>query len=284
MSAADGDNLNPAHADPDRLLRTNRDGEKASVLEVMESGLNGEYADRLPGLHTLMRTGRDEDRFWATYLLAAWADPEALRQVAEWAAQPDAVPWGDVPISEHRFLGVDETFEILADAVHTSVLMYDATPERRTAQLAGVNALLRLAPTHWIGTKVAGTLALAGDLLDQALPELRDAVQRSVEVLRNDREPLRTHELQTLELLALLTEADDAAAASAAEQLIEPLTARRQLHSLAKVTQPPAGPRTTAVHRKVERVLMAEDATRSAADAVPDGDGPDQDADTGSSA
>lgn len=248
--------------DPDRLLFTDASGRRVDVDDVLKGGLDGQYADRLPGLRALLRGGDPEHRFWAGYLLASWADPDGLRQLAEWAADPDHVPWGDTPISTHRFLGVDETFDLLAGAVHTSVLLYNGTPQLRALQLAAVKALLRLAPTHWLGSKLAGTLALDDDLLRQALPELNDAIQRSVGVLREGNEPFPTHELQTLLLLELLVEADDAAAASVAADLVEPLAERHRLRNLAEATRHATGPRTAAVHQRLLELLEADGGRR----------------------
>lgn len=138
---------------------------------------------------------------------------------------PWAVPPGQPPLNAHRYMGVDVSFEFLGDGLARSFLEEEQRPEIEALQLEALKALLRLAPTHWLGHGVVSAIVLGEDLHDplfttQLGDELRAAVTESVRRLRTGPPPKFELDLQTIELLAFLVPLDDRAAAEAVEGLI----------------------------------------------------------------
>jgi hypothetical protein len=127
---------------------------------------------------------------------------------------PWAVPPGQPPLNPHRYMGVDVSFEFLGDGLARSFLEEEQRPEIEALQLEALKALLRLAPTHWLGHGVVSAIVLGEDLHDplfttQLGDELRAAVTESVRRLRTGPPPKFELDLQTIELLAFLVPLDD---------------------------------------------------------------------------
>jgi hypothetical protein len=243
---------------PQALLRTDHHGNPVELEKLMKAGLDGQYADRVPALRELLHADDPFDRFDACYLLASWGDPAGLRQIAEWAAHPSEVPWGDRYPSTHRLYPVEDTYEVLAGALMTSFLQ-DPDPERRQSQVAAAKALLGLASTHFVGITLMGALMQDPSFPAEIRDELRRAVEDSVRVLREGRGGPFDPEFQTISLVDLLATMDDEAAATAAETLAEVLAHQpRWLELLARLTDSP-GPRTRAIATRVRHLIAISD-------------------------
>lgn len=261
-------------ADLDAVVFTDRNGTQVSLGDLFGDPGWVRYEDLIPQLRALMRAPDAPvyHRVLAAELLLQEADPVGLAQLIEWASSPDQVPWavppGRPPLNPHRHMGVDVSFEFLGDGLARSFLEEEQAPEVQVLQLEALKALLRLAPTHWLGSRVVSAIVLGEDLHDplfatQLRDELRAAVTESVRRLRKGPPPKFDLDLQTIELLTFLVRLDDTAAAEAAEGLIEVLADDPQrLRDLRQALDGDAGPRTEAVRDRLDRLV----ATRSGPD------------------
>jgi hypothetical protein len=211
--------MEQAHQSPEQLLYTDDQGNRVSVDEVMLSGMEGRYQNRVPALRDLMKAPGDPlQRFEACFLLASWGDVEGLWQLTAWAQRPDQTPWGHGGLFDHRLYGSDQTYEQLARALAAS-LLFDKTPERQAAQIAAAKALLRLAPSYVFDFTLHNALVREDAWL---VPEVRDelhwAVEESVRAIEEHRYVDFILEIQTGTLLALLAAIDDKTAAALAER------------------------------------------------------------------
>lgn len=261
-------------ADLDAVVFTDRYGNQVSLGDLFGEPAAVRYEDLIPQLRALMRAPDAPvyHRVLAGELLLRAADPDGLAQLIEWASSPDQVPWavppGRPPLNPHRYMGVDVSFEFLGDGLAFSFLEEERPPEVEALQLEALKALLRLAPTHWLGHGVVSAIVRGEDLRDplfttQLRDELRAAVAESVRRLRAGPPPKFDLELQTIELLAFLVPLDDGAAAEAAEGLIGLLGDDQQrLRDLQQALDGDVGPRTEAVRDRLDRLV----ATRSGPD------------------
>ena len=262
-------------ADLDRVVFTDRHGRQVSLGDLFGEPVAVRYEDLIPQLRALMRApdAPAYHRVLAAELLLREADPDGLAQLIEWASSPDRVPWavppGRPPLNPHRYAGVDVSFEFLGDGLAESFLVEELPPEVEVLQLEALKALLRLAPTHWLGHGVVSAIVRGEDLRDplfttQFRGELLVAVSQSVRRLQEDRPAKFDLDLQTIELLAFLVPLDDMAAAEAAEGLIEILgNDQQRLRDLQQALDGDAGPHTEAARERLDRLVATRSGSHS---------------------
>lgn len=206
----------PSEHDP---LTTDREGNRAFFWDVVADGLEGELDDRVPALRRLCESASPDERLRACAMLVSWCDRSGLQTLIDWAS----TPCDDEPVRYTGEFGWEPSFEILADALHTSSrceLAADAEDLRTEA----MRALLRVAHRCPMGRELASALYSDDVILERVRDELQAAAGRSLARLedRKDRSRL-DFDLwaQTAGLLGPLAKLDDAGAAAIAERLLE---------------------------------------------------------------
>jgi hypothetical protein len=213
---------------PDELLHTDRDGEPASLDELIADGLEGGYEDRLPGLRELCAAGNAE----ACQVLVAWSDPVGLTTLRRWAEDGAAID-----------------FAPLVDAIRTGKYTA-ATDAARAGRVEAVRALLALTDREPIGEDLND--AIPGD--DAFIAAIADALRHAVERCLARRGAPFDHLAEAAALVVPLARVDDDAAADLAERLRERDKRNpRLLSNLVTAMGQGRGPRTLAVLEALRR-------------------------------
>lgn len=229
---------------PEQLLYTDRQGEPATLDEVISDGLEGGYGDRLPGLRELCVNGSPVERTEACQVLVAWSDPAGLAELTRWAQS--AAP-------------VD--FSPLVDAIRIG--KYTAETEEAVAgRVDAVRALLGIADREPIGEDLNDAIPGDNAFIARVAPQLRDALERSL--TRRERVPFDLL-TEAAALVGPLASVDDEAAAAFAERLRKrDKRNARMLSNLVTAMGRGHGPRTLAVLEELRR----DKRVRQNADAV----------------
>jgi hypothetical protein len=157
------------------LLFVDFDGLAADPEDVISDGLDGGYRSRTEALREVLRDPAESpaDRFLACVALTRWGDPDGYEAVIRAAGAPERVAWRGA--SYDRFLGRDDTFGVLADAVGQSVDMVEV---RGTAaqRMRAAEALLSIADQVPFGRRISALLSW--DLVAASLHTVQTAVSR----------------------------------------------------------------------------------------------------------
>lgn len=217
----------------EQLLYTDRDGEPATLEDVISDGLEGGYEDRLPGLRELCVGGSPIERTEACQVLVAWSDPVGLAELTRWARD-------DAPVD----------FSPLVDAIRTG--KYTAESEEAHAgRVAAVRALLAIADREPIGEALNDAIPGDDAFVAAVADELRGAIDRALE--QRGRVPFDLL-AETAALVDPLARVDDEAAAAFAERLIKrDKRNARMLSNLVGAMGRGRGPRTLAVLEELRR-------------------------------
>jgi hypothetical protein len=223
----------------EQLLYTDREGEPASLEEVISDGLEGGYEDRLPGLRELCVSGSAE----ACQVLVAWSDPVGLAELARWTRDRPEVD-----------------FRPLVDAIRTG--KYTAETETAHAgRVDAVRALLAIADREPIGEDLNDAIPGDDAFIAAVADALRDAIERSLERRSAPFDLLA----EAAALVVPLARVDDEASATFAERLRKrEKRNRRMLSNLVTAMGQGRGPRTLAVLEDLRR----DKRVREQADAV----------------
>jgi hypothetical protein len=214
--------------DPEPILDvplTLMTGEQVPLSVVLEEGVEESYASAIPALRALLHDERANPvlRVEACRTLVEAADPDGLAHLLAWTTDPARLPGADSPdggpLFPHRYLSVDETFGLLAQALGFS---FDESnpPAIRATQVEALRALLRLAADrffdHWLGTALAEASVVDESVVTGLVDEVRAAVAGMVEA-RGAGRPV--FPIQIISVLDGLARLDDAAAAETGERL-----------------------------------------------------------------
>lgn len=242
---------------PEDLLFRDRDGDRASLQDVIDDGLDGGYDDRFPALEELLRTGTPEQRLYAAAMLTSWGQRAGFDALTSWAADPDATPWAGAPVTYSRISGADAAFELLADALRTSYLSEPSDEGGiRPLQVEAAKALVRLADSYDFDRVLLVALVKDPEVTRQVAGDLKAAIDSAIAKLEAGEDVGFDLATQTAGLLAPLARADDAAAAQAAEKLLDLRpTSRRTLLELVDSLANGSGPDT---HRVLERLRESD--------------------------
>jgi hypothetical protein len=246
--------------DAEALLFTDKEGHRADLGEVIADGLDGGYEDRIPGLVELLRNGKPDERLYAETALLSWGHPSGFEQLSEWTRDPSSVPWGDRPVVWSRMSDGDGAWEMFADALMTTRFHPDRD-QLRAERAQAAKDLLRLADRVDFDRTLTAALGSDRAMLEQAEPELREAIDRALDRLG---EPMGFDlATQTAGLVSALAPLDDEAAASYARRLIERAPGNtRMLRELTDAMARGAGPATLDVLRDLQS-NVPDDAARA---------------------
>src|SRR5688500_18500502 len=164
---------------PDEILFTEMDGSRTSLQDVIYDGLDRDYSARYPALLQLMRHGQPTHRLYSCVMLASWGVPEGLRMLIQWATDPDSTPWAAEPVTFDRFYGVDDAFEMLANAMDVA-REFDLPDEIAALRADAIRALLGIYHRVHFGRSLMIVLDLDTALASTLRPEIARAVDRSV--------------------------------------------------------------------------------------------------------
>lgn len=243
-------------SDPEALLYDDLAGNRVGLRDVAAMGLAAKglasgYRDRLPLLRRLLDHGSPAHRLDTCEVLASWGVRDGLLTVAEWAHDPDSVPWAGAPVSWNRFGYGDDAFARLADALCTAGEVPLSEP---CAMLRGLatRALLVVHDRVFLDRSMALLLGTDPALAATSHREIDWAIGRGLAAARA---PDRRFDVTTQVALLLdaLAGLDDAAAAAAAEVLMEEHPGHdRALCEVALSMAAGSGPATLAVLRRLE--------------------------------
>lgn len=164
---------------PEQLLFTDPEGRRTSLEDLID---DGPIPERVPGLVELLDHSDPRMQLYACRMLVSWGIAEGFERLMAWAAAPDRVPWAGDPVEVDRVRGVDAGFERLADAVRTSLILLDETPELRARQIAAARALLALYDRKYFGitlTVVAANEAIRAACADATVAAAWAATRRA---------------------------------------------------------------------------------------------------------
>jgi hypothetical protein len=227
-----------------RLLFTDRHGEPTPVQDLMSDGLEGGYEDRIPGLIDLMEHGLPDHRLYACMILTAWGDIRGLRQIVDWARNPDSTPWAPNPITVDRIYGADSSFASLAQAVGET-FWKAVSPELEAAQIDAITALLGVSSRRYVDRYLALTIAENPHIQRLVAPNIRAAIDAAIRRLESA-DPIDFDlAFQSASLVSALAPVDDAAAGHYARELASRFrSSERMLKELAAALGNGHGPAT----------------------------------------
>ncbi|MER5685327.1 hypothetical protein [Streptomyces sp. NPDC002205] len=215
------------------LLFTDFDGAPADPDDVIADALDGGYAERTPGLVTILQdaAGDPAGRLLALRALVSWADPLGYEEVVRAAAAPDEAVWRGE--SYDRFFGQDDTFGLLADTVGSS---RDMTDERGTAaqRIAAARALIGITDRVQLDRHVGALLY--PEVVASSLDDIKAAVDRGIARLSSGEAVRFDLGLQIALLTVALAKADEAAGSDAMRRLAAARPGSRALRELADAT------------------------------------------------
>jgi hypothetical protein len=237
-------------SNPAALLYDDREGNRVGLLDVIADGLDGAFADRIPGLRWLLARGEPGHRLDACEVLASWGDREGLLTVAEWAQDPDSVPWAGAVGSANRFGFGDDAFARLAAALHTAgdMRLSEVGAILRTQ---GARELLTIHHRVFLDRSMPLLLGVDRALAEACRLEIEWAVDRSLAAARAGETAfdVTTQVALLLEPLAMI---DDTAAAAAADVLLAEHPLRdRALREVALAMSAGTGAATLAVLQRL---------------------------------
>lgn len=255
-------------SDPEALLYDDLAGHRVGLRGVIAKGLDGGYENRIHGLRLLLAGGSPAHRLDACEILVSWGERSGLLAAAEWAHDPDSVPWAGAPVSVDRFGYGDDAFARLAEALSSAG---EAPLSEPCAMLRGLatRALLVIHDRVFLDRSMGMLLGMDLARAAASRREIDWAVARGLAAARagDRRFDIATQVAFLLDPLAGL---DDAAAAAAAEVLMTDHPRwDRALCEVALSMAAGSGPATLAVLRRLagwpSASVRAEADTRIAA-------------------
>lgn len=219
---------------PPELLSTGSSGQPIELEDLIDEGLDGVFADRIPELRRLAKNGNPADQLSAARVLTAWGVHEGFQRLVAWASEPQEAPWADSPVIIDRFYGADASFEALADAVYSS-FWNDRSPELRSDQLGALRALLAVSRTHYVGSMLALAVVRDRELMAKLGNSVRDAVDYGTRAVEQGDTRSFDRALQTAALIMPLAMVDDRLAADYARRLLR--STRLTFRSLRELAQ-----------------------------------------------
>ena len=233
------------------LLFTDKQGKRLNFDDVVAEGLEPGYEDRIPALRRLADESSPYERLLAVCMLAAWAQPFGMQQIADWAEDPHATPWSDAPVVFDRLYGSDQAFDLMAEALSTSYYVPAAAVE--SLRDRALDALLRIYHRFYFASGLALALHRSGDRLPRHSPSIRAAVEASLaRVARGERVEFDLPVQTALLLGPLRNLGEDTLVAQYANRILDihRLVSFRALRELASQLGSARGPETlAALHR-----------------------------------
>lgn len=230
--------------DPDQVLYRSWDRELVGLDGVIGGGLDRDDRIRYPALRWLLEHGEPVHRLHACVVLASWGVREGLLTVAEWARDPDAVPWAGAPVTFDRFTGADDAFAQLTDALCCAGEYRELTEVGAVLRALAVRELLVVHHRVFLDRSMMMLLDLDPALAAASRPEIEWAVEHTISAGRGKPEVAR----QAAFLLGSFAALDDAAAATAAATLLaEHPDSERVLREVALAMSSGTGPATMTV-------------------------------------
>ena len=157
------------------LFRTDAQGKPASFSDVIDDGLEGELAGRIPDLLALLRGSEGESSLKAAIMLLSWGHPEAMQALQRWSLQPSSAPWARMSLTQQRHSGADGSWSMLADALRTSRYASER-PGLDSDRISALRALLRLTRDEDFDRSLTTTISSISGAATQLADELDAAI------------------------------------------------------------------------------------------------------------
>jgi hypothetical protein len=239
---------------PETILFTDKNGNTASLEEVIDDGLDGGYEHRIPALGELLQSGSPYHQLLACIVLTSWGELSGFEAIIKWASNTATVPWAKEVVSVDRIYGADDSFERLADAVKTSY-WNDENLELRKRQREAASSLLKLHADYYFGRTLS--LALLKDPVWQTArqDEVAGPIEISLQAIQRGKQLGFDLAFQTASLLLVLARANDELTADFAERLLAQCqTNKRMLRELVSALGDASGRATLRTLYKLKRV------------------------------
>lgn len=251
--------------EPEQILFTDNDGNKSSLEDIIDEGLDGEYQERIPHLTELLHSGSPLHKLLACVVLTSWGRHEGFETIILWSSNPKEVPWMEAPVSYDRFYGVDDAFEKMAEALKTSY-WNESNDELIKMQRNAAASLLEIYTHYYFDRTLA--LALLKDSIWQTSwkDEVAEKIRLCISQIEKGEHSDFDLSFQTASLLFLLAAVDDRLTAQFAQQLMTLCnTNTRTLKEIIAALATADGAETLKILQKLSESnipSISEDATR----------------------